>query len=224
MRYAISTGIVSLVSITGFSNADIMSFRGWLDANPTTPNSASNTWYGTRGINGALMSSNGSYWLSPGFPSQTPVLGLRTSVGSDTGAAGPATFAGSWVHPGPGIDAVLTFAPSVPTLLGRVSVHSELIANGLSGNGVTISVYTSVSGVSSSLGTVVIGGTSSDRLDNFDFPVTTFQPGDRIYIAFGDNGSYFYDHVNFDAALSIPAPGLAGIASVSALVLARRRR
>lgn len=204
-------------------HADITNFRSWLDVNPTTPNSTSNAWYGTRGVNGAMMNSNGSYWDSPGFPASTPLIALRTSVGSDNGAAGPATFAGSWVHPGSGIDAVLTFAPSVPTLLGRVSVRSELIANGLSGNGVTISVYTTIAGNTTAHGSVLLAGTSLGRLDDFDFPLTTFQPGDRVHIAFGDNGSYLFDHVNFDATVSVPAPGVIGMAGFAALVVGRRR-
>ncbi len=223
MRYTVHAGVVLTAMTASVAHADITSFRGWLDANPTTPNSASNTWYGTRGVNGAMMTSDGSAWTSPGFPNGTPLTALRTSVGSDNGAAGPATFAGSWVHPGPGIDAVVTFAPSAPTQLGRVTVHSELIANGLSGNGVTISVYTTISGVTTAHGSIVLVGTASDQFNDFDFPLTIFQPGDRVHIAFGDNGSYLFDHVNFDATVTIPAPGVAGMAGVAVIALARRR-
>lgn len=223
MRCTVHAGVVLTAMTASVAHADITNFRSWLDANPSTPNSTSNAWYGTRGVNGAMMNSNGSYWDSPGFPASTPLIALRTSVGSDNGAAGPATFAGSWVHPGSGIDAVLTFAPSVPTLLGRVSVRSELIANGLSGNGVTISVYTTIAGNTTAHGSVLLAGTSLSRLDDFDFPLTTLQPGDRVHIAFGDNGSYLFDHVNFDATVTIPAPGVACMAGVAVIALARRR-
>ena len=205
------------------SHADITNFRSWLTANPSTPNSTSNEWFGTRGVNGALMTSDGTMWNSPGFPNSTPVIGLRTTVGSDNGAAGPATFDGAWAHPGPGIDAVLTFAPTSPIMIGRVEVHAELIANGLSGNGATITVWTSTGGNTTSVGTTILTGTS-DRLDLFDFPTTQFQPGDKVFVAIGDNGSYLFDHVNFDVTITVPTPGAATLMSLAGLVATRRRR
>lgn len=205
------------------SQASITSFRSWLNANPATPNSTSSEWYGTRGVDGALMTSDGSSWYSPGFPFGTPLVGPRTSIGGDNGAAGPATFEGSWIHPGPGIDAVITFAPSAAIMIGRVEVHSELILNGLSGNGVTITVWTSVGGNTTSVGSTILTGTN-DMVSQFDFPTTQFQPGDKVYVAVGDNGSYLYDHVNMDVNITVPAPGATGLMALSGLVAMRRRR
>ena len=215
--------VCSFAAFASAANADILNFRDWLTANPATPNSTANEWYGTRGIDGPLLSESSGYWLSPGFPNSTPVMALRTQIGSDNGAAGPATFDGCWVHPGSGIEAVLVFEPTSPTWIGAVGVQTELIANGLSGNGITISVYSVLSGVSSHLGTTTLTGTD-DRTDLFNLPaLTLFQPTDRLQIVFGDNGSYLFDHVNMNAWITVPAPGvtvlLAGVG-----LFARRRR
>ncbi len=215
--------VCSVCAIASAANADIIDFRDWLDANPATPNSTANEWYGTRGVNGAMLTDVGGAWTSPGFPNGTPILGARTEIGSDNGAAGPATFPGFWAHPGSGVETVLVFEPNAPIWIGAVGVQSELILNGLSGNGVTISAYATLSGVTSSLGTVTLTGTD-DRTDLFNLPsLTLFQPTDQIHIAIGDNGSFLYDHVNFNAWITIPAPGstvlLAGLG-----LLARRRR
>lgn len=222
-RKAFVACLLSVGTLATAANADILNFRDWLDANPATPNSTANEWYGTRGINGPMLSESSGYWLSPGFPNNTPLIGLRTEIGSDNGAAGPATFAGSWAHPGSGIEAVLVFQPTSPTWIGAVGVQSELIANGLTGNGVTISAYATLSGVTSSLGTITLTGTD-DRTDLFNLPnLTLFQPTDRVHIAIGDNGSYLFDHVNFNAWITIPAPGATALLAGLGL-LARRRR
>lgn len=206
-------------------HADIHNYRDWLNANPTTPNSIANEWYGTIGLGGPMMATDGSYWFSPGYPHTTPLLGLRTTIGSDNGAAGPATFDGSWVHPGSGVPAVLVFAPTVATLVGGMDIRSELIANGLSGNGITITVYATIGGNTSTLGSTSLGGISTSVLNSFTLPnVTTLNPGDSLSIAFGDNGSYLYDHVNFNAWITIPTPGAAAVLGLGGLLAARRRR
>lgn len=213
------------LTVATSARADILNYRGWLDANPSTPNSTANAWFGTQGVNGSMMTSNGSWWSSPGFPNDTPVLGLRTSVGSDNGAAGPATFAGAWAHPGPVIAAVLVFEPTIATWIGGVDVRSELIANGLSGNGVVISVFTTISSNTALVGSSVLSASSIDQLDTFLLPsLTLFQPGDRVHVAFSDNGSYLFDHVNFDASITVPTPGAIGAMSIAALAALRRRR
>lgn len=211
-------------ALSTIATADILDFREWLDANAATPNSTGNEWYATRGLDGAMLTESSGSWISPGFSFSTPLMGPRTEIGSDNGAAGPATFAGFWVHPGSGIPAVLVFEPTSPTWIGAVGVRSELILNGLSGNGITISVYTTLAGVTNLLGTTTLTG-ANDRTDIFNLPaLTEFQPSDRIQIAFGDNGSYLYDHVNMDAWISIPAPSAIGILVASAGVVSRRRR
>jgi hypothetical protein len=211
----------------GSAHADILNYRDWLDANPTTPNSTANEWYGTIGLSGPMMTSQGTFWNSPGYPVNTPLLGLRTFVGSDNGAAGPATFEGSWVHPGSGVPAVLVFAPTVATLVGGMDVRSELIANGLSGNGITITVYATIGGNTSTLGTTSLAGISTSVLNSFNLPnVTTLNPGDSLSVAFGDNGSYLFDHMNFNAWITIPTPGAAAVLGLGGLLAAggRRRR
>jgi len=221
----ILTATVLAVVSCAAAQADVLNFRDWLDTHPSTPNAATNEWFGTTGLGGGLMTSDGTYWYSPGQPHFTPLLSIRTSVGSDNGAAGPSTFDGAWAHPGSGIAAVLVFAPTVSTWVGAMNVRSELIANGLSGNGVSITVYATIAGSTSSLGSIFLGGTADSRLDTFNLSsLTLLNPGDRLSIAFGDNGSYLYDHVNFNAWVTIPAPGATAALGVLGVVAGRRRR
>lgn len=225
-RFVMSAAaVVSFGMIASDSRADILNFRDWLTANPTTPNSAANEWFGLQNVNGSFMATDGSMWYSPGFPNSTPLMALRTTVGSDNGAAGPATFDGAWAHPGPAIESVLVFEPTTPTWIGGVDVRSELIANGLSGNGVTITAWATISGNTFPLGQTSLTGVN-DQTDSFNLPQLTFmQPGDRVQIAFGDNGSFLFDHVNFNAWITVPAPGVAGvIAAMGMLGVCRRRR
>lgn len=223
MRVVVAPLSVALVA--GAASASITNFREWLNANPTTPNSTSNEWFATTGLGGAMMTETGDAWITSGVQFSTPLFGPRTSVGSDNGAAGPATFEGFWVHPGSGVPAVLVFAPQDDVIVGAVQVRSELIANGLSGNGVTISVQTVIDGVTSNLGTTVLGGTSSDQTDTFTLPLpATLNAGDRVNIIFGDNGSYLFDHVNANVWLTVPAPGAAaGLLGAMAMGVRRRR-
>ena len=217
--------VITLASLVcSAAHADVHNFRDWLTANPTTPNSTANEWYGTIGLGGAMMTTNGSYWYSPGYPNSTPLIGIRTTVGSDNGAAGPATFDGAWVHSGPGVPAVLVFAPTVSTWVGAMNIQSELIANGLSGNGITITVYATIAGNTTSLGTTTLTGTNS-QIDSFNLPnLTQLNAGDSLSIAFGDNGSYLFDHVNFNAWITVPTPGAAALLTLAGLVPSRRRR
>lgn len=214
---------VLVASGTSLVRADILNFRDWLTSQPTTPNAASNEWYGTRGLDGPLLTSDTSMWSSPAFTNAVPLLALRTTVGSDNGAAGPATFDGCWAHPGNGLHAVLVFAPTTPVWVGAMNVRSELIANGLSGNGVTITVYSTIGGSTTPLGTTTLTGIDS-RLDAFTLPnLTLLNPGDRLSVAFGDNGSYLFDHVNFNAWVTIPAPASACVFGALGLAFRRRR-
>lgn len=201
--------------------ADMTNFRDWVDANGLATNSTSNLWYGTAGVDGGLMTADTSSWYTPGQPFGTPLMGPLTSVGSDNGAAGPATFDGIWVHPGSGLPAVLVFAPQSSMWVSGMAVHSELILNGLSGNGVTITVLATIGGVTTNLGTTTLTGTS-DQLDVFSLGgLVQMNAGDSFKVVFGDNGSYLYDHVNFNAWL-VPGPG--GLATLTLLAGARGRR
>jgi hypothetical protein len=167
----------------------------------------------------------GASWTSPGFAANTPVIGPLTSPGSDNGAAGPATFNGAWVHPGSGIAAVAVFAPQSPVWAGGMSVRWEYIANGLTGNGVRATVQATIGGVTSTLGGPILLTGSTDRTDTFLMPSTVLmQPGDTLAVILDDNGSYLFDHVNFNATVVIPTvPASAGLLGAMALGMRRRR-
>jgi hypothetical protein len=207
--------------------ADITNFRDWMDANGVATNSTSNTWYGTTGVGGSLLApvtnSNGSYW-SGQFAGGTPVLALAANVGSYAGAAGPATFNGSWIHTAPSVATVLVFQPSQATYATGMNVRSELIANGLSGNGISISVSTVIGGVTTNRGTTTLVGTTADQLDFFAFGSgVTLGVGDKVMISFGDRGNYNFDHANFNAWLAVPAPGALALLAAVGLLSHRRR-
>lgn len=219
----LASAAASACLLTGAS-ASMTNFRDWVDANSFATNSTSNLWYGTTGVGGPLM-AGGESWITPGVQFQTPLIGPTTSPGSDPGAAGPATFNGVWVHTGASVPAVLMFAPQSDTVIGIVNVHSELITNGLSGNGITISVTTIIGGVETHRGTTTLAGTADDRMDLFSLgQPRTLQAGDAIRIEFGNNGSYLFDHVNFNVWMTVPAPGLGAALLGPALLGLRRRR
>lgn len=224
----LASATLSAAVLSTSTFADITNFRDWIDANGVSSNSASNTWHGTFGLDGPLLSvltnENGTFWAKAGSPDFTPLLALPTTVGSWNGSAGPATFEGSWMHAGASTPPVLVFAPSVTTYAAGMAIRSELIANGLSGNGVTFTVYTQIGGVLSNHGTTTLAGTSSDRTDTFAFgPGVTLAAGDKAMIVFGNNGNYQFDHVNFNAWLTVPAPGALALLGMVGLVGNRRR-
>jgi hypothetical protein len=230
MEFLKPLGAASLAAaaLTPVSFADITNFRDWMDANGVAANSTANTWYGLAGVGGPLLTpmtaSFGSFWGYPPTSDDTPLLALEADVGSYGGAAGAATFNGSWVHAGPGIPAVLVFAPSQATYATGMNVRSELIANGLSGNGITISVATVIGGVTTDRGTATLSGTANDRLDLFSFGAgVTLGAGDKVLIVFGDNGNYQFDHANFNAWLGVPAPGALAVLAAVAAIPSRRR-
>ncbi|CAG0980369.1 hypothetical protein PHYC_01734 [Phycisphaerales bacterium] len=202
---------------------DVLGFRSWLDTNGFGTNNASNLWQGRVGsATGSFMSSAGTSWVTVGPQFSVPLMGPLINIGGENGAAGPATFDGLWAHPGAGVPAVLVFAPQAPTFVDGMTVHSELIANGLSGNGVQFTVYATVGGNTGSLGTTTLTGVT-DRLDVFALPSTTLlNPGDTLSLYISDNGNYLYDHVNFNAVIAVPAPSSIALAGV--LIAARRRR
>ena len=73
--------------------------------------------------------------------------------------------------------------------------------------------------------TTTLAGTSSDQTDLFAFGSgVTLGVGDKVMIAFGDRGNYTYDHVNFNAWLTVPAPGAIALLAAAGLVGASRRR
>ncbi len=224
-----SCGVIAagVFGVGGVSHGTILDMRSWIDANGFSNNSASNEWQGRIGsATGALMTPGLTAWTTPGVQFSVPLIGPITSPGSDSGAAGPATFDGLWVHPGSGVDAVAVFAPQSAVDLAGVRVRSELIGNGLSGNGVRILAFLTVGGITTQIGShAVLGGTSVEQTDDFLLPGTvTLNPGDTLAIHFNDNGSYLFDHVNFNATVIIPAPAGGLVLCGAGLACVRRRR
>lgn len=222
--------LLSAAACTGLASsaalADDYNFRDWIGANGFTNNSGTALWQGRTGSRtGTLMTPSTSNWSSPSLSFGTPLIGPLTIPGSDNGAAGPATFNGTWVHPGSGVPAYLVFSPQSALLVGGMTIRSELILNGLSGNGVRISVEAYIGGVTTSLGTITLTGTN-DRTDVFALPTPVImQPGDSLSMVVDDNGSYLFDHVNFNAVVTVPGPGT-GVAmlAVVGMGLGQRRR
>lgn len=225
-RSVVLSAAVCAGLLTTAALGDDYNFRDWIGANGFTNNSGTALWQGRTGSRtGALMTPSTSNWSSPSLSFGTPLIGPLTIPGSDNGAAGPATFNGTWVHPGSGVPAYLVFSPQSALLVGGMTVRSELILNGLSGNGVRISVEAYIGGVTTSLGTITLTGTN-DRTDVFSLPVPVImQPGDSLSMVVDDNGSYLFDHVNFNAVVTVPGPGT-GVAMLAAvgMGLGRRRR
>jgi hypothetical protein len=128
------------------------------------------------------------------------------------------------VHPGSGIPAVIVFEPNEPVAIGAVRVRSELIANGLSGNGMTVRVLSTIGGMTTDLGTRPFGGVN-DVLDEFALPAAAvLQPGDRVSVLVGDNGSFSFDHGNINVWIVVPGPGTALLVASAALAVSARRR
>lgn len=224
MRTTLAAAVV--IGVSSIASAG-MTFREWIDTHSMAVNSAANEWYATTGLNGPLMASSGTAsWYSPGLPSSTPLFGPLTEVGGSGGAAGPATFPGVFVHPGSAVPAVLVYAPQSKVVIEAITVHAELIINGLSGNGVKVSVNALIDGTASAVGgTGLISGTG-DHYFTYAFanPVA-MEPGDKVRILFSDNASFLYDHVNFDVwASEVPAPGAMALLAGAGLVAGRRRR
>lgn len=222
-----SLGAICLASgLAATASADIANFRQWVDANGLSSNSASNTWYATCGWDGPLMTADGSAWRTEGEPFTWPMFGPLVEPGSYGGAAGPATFAGLWARPGPNHLAVIHYNVTEDMVATGMTVQSELIANGMSGNGVIISAFATIGGEDYSLGTVLLANSADARLDVFSLiGPTLLSAGDSIRIAIGNNDGFLYDHVNFNAWLNrVPGPG--GVATLLAggLMRGRRRR
>lgn len=212
--------------LAGAATADDNEFRSWVDTHGWATNSVTSLWYGQSGVGGSLMSATPTEWRTTSEAYTWPMIGPLVNIGEYGGTAGPATFNGMWGRPGPRLDAVLVFAPKSDTWVAGMDVHSELISNGMLGDGVTISVVANISGNVTSLGTIVLAHTADARLDHFTFSTSTLlQAGDTLSVVIGNNGSFLYDHVNFNAWVTAPGPGgLAVLAGAVAMGGRRRRR
>ncbi|MEQ9453713.1 MAG: hypothetical protein RLN76_03860 [Phycisphaeraceae bacterium] len=210
--------------MTTAAQADpVTNFRSWLDANGYATNTSTNLWYGTNGVNGPLLTVNGDSWITPPEQFQTPQISAFVDPGDQNGGAGPATFPGSFFHPGPSTPVVLAYAPQVAIPLSVVEVHAELILNGLSGNGVTIDVYTTIASNTVNHGSYDLTG-STDLVALFPVGNLTLNPGDTMHVAIGNRGSYFFDHVNVDVTLTVPEPASAVLLMLPLGLSVMRRR
>jgi hypothetical protein len=221
-----SVSICAAGLLSAAANASMTNAREWADVHGFVSNSASQLWYGTAGVNGPLLSSAGTSWRASGQPYEWPMIGPLVDIGSYGGAAGPATFNGMWGRPGSVLDAVMVLAPQAPTWTTGLTVNSELIANGMLGDGVTITVLAKVDGVTSNLGTVTLANSADARIDFFALGggLTQMNAGDSYSVVIGNNGSFLYDHVNFNAWLTVPGPGAVAILFGAAGMLKSRRR
>lgn len=222
--FAFAAAGVIVVAAPALANDLIV--RDWLVSQGFSALSGTSLWQGRIGsASGSLMTASSTSWTNPSGSFSTPLFGPLTTIGSDNGAAGPATFDGVWAHPGSGVDAVLVFAPLSPTQVGQVIIHAEMILNGLSGNGVNIETRLIQGSTSTSLGQFYVSG-PNDRLETVALPaVTTLMPGDKIAVHVNDAGSYLYDHVNINVEISpVPAPAAGLALGMGLLGLARRRR
>lgn len=128
------------------------------------------------------------------------------------GAAVTPTFDGLFLHPGSSAasSVAIVFTAQDTVWLEGVTVNTEMVVNGLAGNGVDIVVSQVRAGVTTSLDSYVVSGPNrSDRSISFGATPLMFAAGDRIIIDVGPNGSNLYDHVNIDVrttAVAVPVP------------------
>jgi hypothetical protein len=220
--------ICAAAAIGATAAADVYDLRQWIDAHGMGgmgANSPSQLWYATTGLFGPAMTATGGVWKTPSEPYGWPMFGPLVNPGEYGGTAGPATFAGLWGRPGPNFQAVMVFAPQTPMEVEGMTVYSELIANGMMGDGLTLTVYARIGGITQDLGTVVLAHTTEMRVDSFSLgSIRVMNPGDTLHLVIGNNGSFLYDHMNFNAVVHAPGPG--GLAALAGAVLLRggRRR
>ena len=152
------------------------------------------------------------------------------------GAQVTPTFNGVFLHPGydAATSTAIVFNAPDNTWLNGVTVQSEMIVNGLAGDGVDIAVRHTRNGISTVLGTYSVSGSNyTEQSFSFGSTPLLFALGDRIEIDVGPNpGSYLHDHLNinvFTTAVAAPVPEtetyalmLAGLGLVG--FAARRRK
>jgi len=218
-------GFVAAAGVVTSASADFTTFRDWVDLHGFGTNAESNEWCGTAGLHGPLMSPVDGAWKTMDQQYGWPMIGPIVNPGEYGGTAGPATFAGLWGRPGPNYGAVLNFCPQESIWIEGMNVQSELIANGMSGDGVTITVIAEIDGHTQNLGTVILANTTEARLDFFSLGgLTQLNAGDRLSVIIDKRESFLYDHVNFNAWVHAPGPGAIGVFGAAGLLGAGRRR
>ncbi|MEQ9459462.1 MAG: hypothetical protein RIG82_00735 [Phycisphaeraceae bacterium] len=211
--------------MTTAAQADpVNNFRSWLGVNGFSTNATTNLWYGTTGVNGPLMGVSGTAWVTPTDSINTPLFSGLLEIGDNNGAAGPATFPGTFVHPGPSQPAVLVYAPQTSTPVSIVELHAELVTNGLTGNGLTIDVYSTINSLTSHHGGIVVAGNANAFHTPIPVGSLILNPGDTLKVVIGNNGSYLFDHLNLDVTLTLPEPASAVLLMLPLGLSVMRRR
>ncbi len=224
MRLIAPCSLFAFGILASAASAELTSFRDWIDTHGLSSNGPGQTWCGLSGLNGGLLETDGSSWRSDGQQYDWPMIGPIVNPGDYNGSAGAATFAGLWGRPGIQRSAVLEFTPQSSMMATGFNVQSELIANGLLGDGVLFTIVARIGGHTSTLGSFVLAGTTDARLDFFSFGgLTELNAGDSVSVVISNNGSFLYDHVNFNAWI-IPGPGGMAFLMAGGLVRGRRRR
>jgi len=184
--------------------------------------------------------ANDTYGYGPSLYTQ---IGQKVNTG-DTywngtfgyGAQVTPTFNGVFLHPGydSATSTAIVFNAPDNTWLNGVTIQSEMIINGLAGDGVDIAVRHTRNGISTVLGTYSVSGSDySEQTFYFGLSPLLFALGDSIEIDVGPNpGSYWHDHLNINVmttAVAAPVPEpeayalfLAGLGLVG--FMAHRRR
>ena len=224
------------VAVTG-ANAAVYDMRGYDETqNLALPQVAGSLWTAHYGdASGTLLP------VLPGFGYGyscviCTLLGPLINAGDSTfgiGAATP-TFDGLFLHPGfSAADSTsIVFQAQVDTWLDGVTVTTELVGNGLVGNGLDVLVTLTRGGVASTLDAFIVSG-SNQLVNPFSFGATAllFAAGDKIEVDVGSNGSYFHDHLNINvvttaaaAATQVPEPSTYALVLAAGAALMWRRR
>ncbi|MDX2185905.1 MAG: hypothetical protein SFV32_03145 [Opitutaceae bacterium] len=167
----------------------------------------SETWTFHNGDeNGSLMpqyggDGYGNYGYYAQFTSPGP-------AGSSSGAAGASDLPGIFVHTASSgyITAVLHLANLVS--LNGVYIDSELVGNGLWGNGIDFTLRTVIGGVATDHGSgSMLSSTTSRTAISFGPAGLTFGSGDKIAVLFSNRGSYLHDHGWWDIGFNVKDQG-----------------
>lgn len=242
MKTLIAAATCALLLGTSAARAEVFDLRGYFDTlDFSLPQAEGSLWTAHYGdAAGSLLPPAGSTY-GYGSPIYTQ-LGYPVNTGDSywNGSFGygvqvTPTFDGLFLHTGTSAasSVAIVFTAQETVWLDGVTVLTEMVSNGLAGNGVDIVVSHVRDGVATDLDSYLVSGAdASIRAISFGAVPLMFAAGDRIIVDVGPNGSNLYDHVNIDvmtSAVAAPVPEpeayaliLAGLAMVG--FAARRRR